>query len=107
VDREVELGRGPVDFKFSNGYRQRAHLEVKKLQNGHFWQGLDRQLPTYMKADQVKLGWYLVIQYRADGVPKSRIRDLPRRVASAAKRWGIELRHAVVDARPKRSASKS
>ncbi len=26
IDREVELGRGPVDFKFSNGYSNRALL---------------------------------------------------------------------------------
>jgi hypothetical protein len=29
IDREVDFGRGPVDFKFSNGYERRAHLEVK------------------------------------------------------------------------------
>ena len=34
LDAEVNLGRGPVDFKFSNGYVHRAHLEVKKLHNG-------------------------------------------------------------------------
>jgi len=31
IDREPNLGRGPVDFKFSNGYQRRALLEVKKL----------------------------------------------------------------------------
>jgi hypothetical protein len=36
LDREVELGRGPVDFKFSNGFERRALLEVKKLRNGRF-----------------------------------------------------------------------
>jgi hypothetical protein len=48
VDREVELGRGPVDFKFTNGYERRALLEIKKLHNGKFWNGLTAQLPSYL-----------------------------------------------------------
>lgn len=39
LDREVELGRGPVDFKASSGTTARLLIEVKKLHNGKFWNG--------------------------------------------------------------------
>jgi hypothetical protein len=58
LDPEVNLGRGPVDFKFSSGYFHRAHLEIKKLHNGKFWNGLEKQLPSYMKSDEVSDGWF-------------------------------------------------
>lgn len=34
LDREVQLGRGPVDFKLSFGAPVRLLIEVKKLHNG-------------------------------------------------------------------------
>jgi hypothetical protein len=82
LDREVNLGRGPVDFKFSNGYEARALLEFKKLHNGRFWNGLLRQLPSYSKARLKKL----------------------RSVDWSASPRPIHV--VVVDARRKRSASK-
>ena len=67
VDREVKLGRGPVDFKFSRGTEFTAHLEVKKLDNGSFWRGLYTQLVLYMQSDEVKDGW--IISESASGPP--------------------------------------
>ncbi len=46
LDREVELGRGPVDFKLSRGTSARMVIEIKKAHNGKFWNGLDHQLPS-------------------------------------------------------------
>lgn len=106
LDPEVNLGRGPVDFKFSSGYKKRAHLEVKKLHNGKFWHGLEVQLPSYMKSDQVTDGWYVAIQYRSGKSADERIRALPKRVATISKDKGLNLRFGVIDARPKASASK-
>ena len=68
IDREVNLGRGPVDFKFSKGRKFVANLEVKKLHNGSFWNGLNKQLVEYMEADETKDGWLLAIQLRSGGV---------------------------------------
>lgn len=106
VSREVELGRGPVDFTFSNGYSQRAHLEAKKTNNGKFWNGLDRQLPSYMESDSVQLGWFLAIRYRTGKQWDKRDLELPARVALAARTHGRDLRLALVDARKPISASK-
>jgi hypothetical protein len=51
IDREVELGRGPVDFKIASGSTFRLLVEAKKAHNGKFWHGLDTQLPSYLAAD--------------------------------------------------------
>ena len=106
LDAEVNLGRGPVDFKFSRGYRRRAHLEVKKVHNGRFWNGLREQLPSYMRSDEVNLGWFLAVLYRDAPTSAERVRGLPAIVRSVEKERGIRLRPVVMDGRPKESASK-
>jgi hypothetical protein len=105
VDREVNLGRGPVDFKFSNGYERRILLEVKKLTSGHFWDGLEEQLPSYMKSDACRNGWLLAMKLRDSGVSEVRARELPGEVRRVAKEKKLDLRYKLVDARPKASAS--
>ena len=105
VDREVELGRGPVDFKFSNGYARRALLEIKKLHNGKFWNGLRAQLPSYLKSDECEDGWFLSIRYRDGGTSRDRLRRLPHEVMLVADRTGKYLRYRTIDARPRLSAS--
>lgn len=106
IDPETDLGRGPVDFKFSNGYERRAHLEVKKLHNGKFWNGLDRQLPAYMSSDEVEKGWFLALRYRDGKKWDNRARELAPRIRAAGKAHERTLRGAIVDARPQPSASK-
>ncbi len=109
IDREVELGRGVVDFKFSSGYSRRALLEVKKLHNGKFWNGLEKQLMSYLTQDQCDAGRYVAIQYRPHH-PKSdvgrRQRELPRRTLALAQQLKLDLRSTYVDARRPLSASK-
>jgi hypothetical protein len=106
IDREVELGRGPVDFKFSSGYTQRAHLEIKKLHNGKFWNGLEEQLPSYMHSDAVRDGWLLALRYRNNRTSKERVEQLPQRVTGVSASKNLNIRFAVVDARRPLSASK-
>ena len=106
LDREVNLGRGPVDFKFSSGSQARLLIEAKKLHNGRFWQGLEVQLPSYLKSDGTTAGWYLALQYREDGVSKTRRDELPDRVKALNAKLGTSINFAVIDARRKLSASK-
>jgi hypothetical protein len=40
LDREVETGRGPVDFTFTGDKHTRVLVEMKKLTHGEFWHGL-------------------------------------------------------------------
>jgi hypothetical protein len=106
LDPEVNLGRGPVDFAFSRGYKQRALLEVKKLHNGRFWDGLEKQLISYMRSGVCDDGWLLAIKYRDGGVSARRAADLPERVAKTASANNVRLRYGFVDGTPKLSASK-
>jgi hypothetical protein len=103
LDREVNLGRGPVDFKFSNGYEARALLEMKKLHNGKFWNGLLRQLPSYLKSEGCEVGWFVAIRYRKARSAAVRVRYLG---SLGPAELGNGVRVIVADARPKASASK-
>lgn len=105
LDAEVNLGRGPVDFKFSNGYRRRAHLEIKKLENSDFWNGLSKQLPSYMYSDRVVDGWFLGVLFRNTQANKRKTDELKYRVAETSRRNKLNLSFALIDASPKSSAS--
>lgn len=103
LDREVNLGRGPVDFKFSSGYKLRALLEMKKLHNGKFWAGFHRQLPSYMTSDRIDFGWFVAIQYRSGKPADERVMELTKTDLGPMKG---KVNVTVVDGRPKKSASK-
>jgi hypothetical protein len=106
IDREVDLGRGPVDFKLTGGPAVRVLIEAKKLHNGDFWNGLEHQLPSYLKSDGTKCGWLLALRYRSGGVSKRRPREVSIRVDRVNRRLGTSIAVMVVDARPKPSASR-
>lgn len=63
ISREVETGRGPVDFKFSSGYEKRVLVELKLAKSPKLKQGRLHQLPAYLKAQQIQYGYYVVIAY--------------------------------------------
>lgn len=106
IDREVNLGRGPVDFKISSGAALRLLIEAKKLHNGDFWNGLENQLPSYLTSDQTRDGWLLAIRYRTGGISDKRAAELPRRVRAVNQQTGMTVSFTTIDARPKTSASK-
>lgn len=106
IDREVNLGRGPVDFKVSSGVAIRLLIEAKKLHNGDFWNGLDNQLPSYLVSDQTSDGWLLAIRYRTGGISDKRATELPRRVRAVNQREAMTIGYTTIDARPKSSASR-
>ena len=106
LDREVELGRGPVDFKASSGTVARLIIEVKKLQNGKFWNGLRLQLPSYMESDEATHGWFIAVQYRDNKSAIDRLRQLPTEVSRAAAKSKKRISYSTVDARRPPSASK-
>lgn len=105
LDREVELGRGPVDFKVSSGTSARLLIEVKKLHNGKFWNGLRYQLPSYLKSDNATHGWFIAVQYRSNGSATDRLRQLPLEVKQASKAVDKYIRYTSVDAQRPVSAS--
>lgn len=106
LDREVELGRGPVDFKASSGSAARLLIEVKKEHNGKFWHGVETQLPSYLTSDGAHHGWFIALRYRSNKASTARLMELPVVVERVAVATSANLRFTVVDARPKESASK-
>lgn len=105
IDREVELGRGPVDFKASSGTSARALIEMKKEHNGKFWNGLEGQLPSYLVSDASQHGWFVALRFRSNKPSVERLRQLPAAVQDAAAKTNKTLKFAVIDARPPVSAS--
>lgn len=105
IDREVYLGRGPVDFAFTKSAFERVLLEIKKMTNNDYWNGLEKQLISYLTSDQCDYGWFLAVRYDDKPVSVTRTRDLAKRTSSAATETGFDLRAEWIDARPKASAS--
>ncbi|GEK80144.1 hypothetical protein [Agrococcus baldri] len=106
LDREVELGRGPVDFKVASGTSARLLIEIKKLQNGKFWNGVRDQLPSYLKSDDAAVGWFVAVQYRSAKSATRRLMELPVVVSRVARETQKKLWYTSIDARRPVSASK-
>ena len=105
ISKEPNIGRGPVDFKVSKGYRLRALLEAKLARNTKFWNGIKAQLPTYLKAEEIEIGYCIVIVY--NDADEERIAGIQETIKVVMKETGRELKAIIVDARPdKPSASK-
>ncbi len=97
VSREANIGRGPVDFKFSKGYRSRVLLEAKLANNSKFWSGLKKQLPKYLEAEEVQKGVFLVACLRDQDFKRLKnIRQVAKEVSNAT---GREMKVEVIDCR--------
>lgn len=97
ITREADVGRGTVDFKASSGYALRALLEVKLAKNGRFWNGLEKQLPTYLKAEAVGFGSFVVIVYTENELKA--VKALTDRVRKLNDSVPFTIDAVVVDAR--------
>lgn len=105
ISPEPNIGRGPVDFKASRGFNLRALIELKLAKNGKFWSGLNKQLPTYMNAERVNYGRFVVIAF--SDADMERVKDIREAVGKLNRRTPLDISAVVVDARPdKLSASK-
>ena len=61
ISPESDAGRGPVDFKFSNGERGKVLVETKLSSNTKLQHGYEKQLPAYLEAEKALKGVFLVI----------------------------------------------
>jgi hypothetical protein len=104
ISKEPNIGRGPVDFKFST-HGVALLLELKLAKNTKFWNGLRKQLPTYLKAEKIDSGFYVVVLFSEND--KKRIAGVKRVTSSVAKRTNLKISTVSVNAIPgKPSASK-
>jgi hypothetical protein len=97
VSREADIGRGPVDFKVALGYQLRALIEVKLAKNSKFWNGLERQLPTYLRAESINLGYFLIVVLAEED--SRRIQPIQTRINAVRHTTGRHIEAVIVDAR--------
>lgn len=93
VSPEANIGRGPVDFKVSRGYHHKALIEVKLAKNSRFWHGLESQLPTYLKAEERKDGFFVIVALHEDD---KQLREARRIVRVVNQDLGLNIRVVVV-----------
>lgn len=102
ISGEPNMGGGPVDFKFSDGYWSKVVVELKKS-GGSVEHGYKKQLERYKKASQTEFAVFVVIDY-GDGGKKIRNIEKFRDLALAGGERASEI--VVINARKKPSASK-
>lgn len=96
LSQEVNIGRGPVDFKVSKGMTYRALIEMKLAKNTKFWNGLEKQLPKYLEAEEIKEGRFLVISFDENDVKK--LNGIYEKIADIRKKTDYAITHEVVQA---------
>lgn len=111
-DRDIDLsaepntGRGPVDFKFSVGFRRRALAEVKLMESSSYFDNLENQTPAYMRADGASCGYFLSVGFRDSDFAAAKKKSIIEGAEELEKKFGITFKVIFVDARKKPSASK-
>ncbi len=106
LSREANVGRGPVDFKFSAGWQCRALLEVKLLRSTKVIRRAEAQLPQYLRGEQVSCGHYVCVGYTDEDLAPFRLSRVKDTCATLSAQAGWTITPRFVDARPKQSASK-
>jgi hypothetical protein len=105
LSKETNVGRGPVDFKFSQGWTRRALIEMKYIGSSHFGSGAEKQLPQYLQSEEVKFGVYLAVGFKDADFRRSRIAKVEETCIAIGNQLDCEIKLLLVDARPKASAS--
>ena len=101
--REGNNGRGPVDFKLSRGATNKALVEVKLTSNNQLIHGIQTQLPIYMKQEKVKKALYLII----DTGHQTALQHFINFYNNLSAAYKEKIEYMVIDATPKKSASKA
>lgn len=63
VNREVNNGRGPADFKISRGASDKTMVEFKLARNRQLKRNLQNQLEIYKKANETEQGIHVIIYF--------------------------------------------
>ncbi len=70
VSREVNDGRGPVDFKISRGAGDKTLVEFKLASNSQLKRNLERQVEIYRKASDAQRSIKVIVYRSADELRK-------------------------------------
>jgi hypothetical protein len=99
ISKEPNMGRGPVDFKFSAGWTKRALIEVKFIGSSKFFQGAGKQLPQYLKTEKIVGGYYLCVGFTDADFSETRLERVRDTCKALAKEKGVQIEPIFVDAR--------
>ncbi|OGW25514.1 MAG: hypothetical protein A2X59_04915 [Nitrospirae bacterium GWC2_42_7] len=70
VSREVNDGRGPVDFKIARGSKDKTLVEFKLAGNSGLSRNLQKQLEIYKKASDAKKGYKVIFYFSKQELAK-------------------------------------
>jgi hypothetical protein len=73
VSREVNDGRGPVDFKISRGRQDKTLVEFKLAGNSQLRRNLEHQTDTYQKASDARRSIKVIVYRSAEEFEKVRL----------------------------------
>lgn len=102
ISPEANMGGGPIDFKFSDGYEARVLVEMKRS-NGSVLHGYEKQLEIYKNASRTEYGIFVIIDYGGLSSKLKQIQKISELRTKAGERASDIV---VIDARRKKSASK-
>lgn len=98
ISREVDDGRGPVDFKASRGAKDKTLVEFKLARNTKLKQNLAVQTEIYQKASDAEGKWKVVLFCTDSELIK--LQEIMRELGEEQSKSIV-----VIDGRPKPSAS--
>lgn len=70
VSREVNDGRGPVDFEISRGGKDKTLVEFKLASNSQLSRNLQKQLEIYKKASDAEKGYKVIFYFSKQELAK-------------------------------------
>lgn len=102
ISPEANMGGGPIDFKFSQGYRSRVLVEMKRS-SGTVRHGYEKQLEIYLDASRSQHGIFVVMDFGDLEKKLEQIIEIQANRRAAGERASDIV---VIDATRKASASK-
>ena len=102
ISPEANMGGGPIDFKFSKGYKARVLVEMKRS-SGSVRHGYEKQLEIYLDASRSNHGIFVVMDFGDLGTKIDQITEIQARRREQGQRSSDII---VIDATKKASASK-
>jgi quinol monooxygenase YgiN len=102
ISPEANMGGGPIDFKFSQGYQSRVLVEMKRS-SGTVRHGYEKQLEIYLDASRSQYGIFVVMDFGDLGKKLEQITEIQ---ANRRAMGGRASDIVVIDATRKASASK-
>lgn len=103
LSREPNAGSGALDFKVTKGYSAVVTVEIKYSSNTSLVRGFTTQLPIYNKAEGASESVYVILRTTHSEYSINRIKGLINKANDEEKKVPYLM---VIDARPKKSASR-